>query len=201
MSENRRPPRPLDVDVVGSRAAEIIDRLRRHPLYERLTGSSMKYSSCWATFTGMATVAAFDMDRDSRPLVEEALKAMALKAAVFALTGGDEQAAELLLPLPVDDMVHAVLAQHTVIGRIERDLDVTFPHDTALEHFDYRRGGVTDDYYTAAGWGDQPLRYWLDGAEVDRRIAELNQRYGSIGFAPGGRSHQITFGGQVIAGV
>jgi hypothetical protein len=78
----------------------------------------MKYSSCWATFTGMATVSRFNMDADSEPLVAEALKAMAIKAAVFELTDGDEKEAELLLPLPVDDMIHAVLAQHTVISRI-----------------------------------------------------------------------------------
>jgi len=35
--------------------------------------------------------------------------------------------------------------------------------------------------YTAAGWGQQPLRYWLDSHEVNRRIAHLNQLYGSVG--------------------
>jgi hypothetical protein len=191
----------LDVQDVGRRAAEILDQLKGHPLHERLTGSSMKYSTCWATFTGMATVSRFNMAMDSEPLVAEALKAMAIKAAVFDLTGGDEEMAELLLPLPVDDMIHAVLAQHTVISRIERDLEVTFPHDTALEEFNYSRGCVTDRYYAAAGFGDQPLRYWLDGAEVNRRLVELNGRYNSIGIAEGGRSHDIAFDEPATVGV
>ncbi len=183
----------LDVAQVGQRAAQIHMALREHPLFERLSTSSMKYSSCWATFTGMPTVAHFDLDADGAPLLVEALYALALKAAVFDLSGGDEVAAELLLPSPVDDMCHAVLAQHTVLNLIERDLDVVFPHDTALERFDYMRGCVTDDYYAAAGWGDQPLRYWLDSREVNRRITLLNERYGSVGFTPGGRSHSFAF--------
>ena len=40
----------------------------------------------------------------------------------MAVWVADEQAAELLLPLPVDDMVHAVLARHTVMSWVERDL-------------------------------------------------------------------------------
>jgi hypothetical protein len=187
------------IEQVGGRAAEVLQAMHQHPEWERLTTSSMKYSPCWATYTGMPTVTKFDLDRDGGPLLVEAMRAMALKAAVFDLTG-DEQVAELLLPLPVDDMVHAVLAQHTVVGRIERDLGVTFVHDTALERFDYTRGCVTDDYYAAAGWGEQPLRYWLDKAEVDRRVAHLNALYGSVGFTPGGRSHTIDFNALFAAG-
>jgi hypothetical protein len=78
---------------------------------------------------------------------------------------------------------------------------VTFPHDTASEDFSYSRGCVTDTYYAAAGFGEQPLRYWLDGAEVSRRLTELNSRYNSIGIADGGRSHDIAFDRPVAAGV
>ncbi|GID33346.1 hypothetical protein [Paractinoplanes brasiliensis] len=183
----------LDPAAVGKRAAEILDQMQAHPLWERFTTSSMKYSPCWATYTGMPAISRFDLDRDGQPLLVEAMRSLALKAAVYDLTGGDEQASELLLPLPVDDMVHAVLAQHTVMSHIERDLGVLFPHDTALEDFAYFRGCDTDAYYAAAGWGEQPLRYWLDTAEVDKRIAHLNELYGSVGITAGGRSHDIDF--------
>ena len=67
------------------------------------------------------------MERDAAPLLGEALRVLALKAAVFELCGGDEHAAELLVPAPVDEMIHAVLAQFTLMTHLQRDLGVTFP--------------------------------------------------------------------------
>ncbi|WP_410570416.1 hypothetical protein [Amycolatopsis sp. cmx-4-61] len=182
-----------DAAAVGDRAAEILRAMQNHAGYERLTSSSMKYSSCWATFTGYPLVSEWDLDRDAAPLLEEALRVLALKAAVFELTDGDEAAAELLVPAPVDEMIHAVLAQFTVMTGMQRDLGLAFPHATELERFDYSRGCVTDTYYAAARWGEQPLRYWLDSAEVDRRLAILNEHYQGAGFDPNGRSHGHTF--------
>jgi hypothetical protein len=75
----------LDVTQVGQRAAQIHAALRTHELFDRLTKSSMKYTPCWATFTGMATVTEFNLDIDSEPLLVQALYALALKAAVFVL--------------------------------------------------------------------------------------------------------------------
>lgn len=188
-----------DAAAVGNRAAEILQEIQAHPGYERLTSSSMKYSSCWATFTGYPLVSEWDLDRDAAPLLEEALRVLALKSAVFELTGGDEATAELLVSAPVDEMIHAVLAQFTVMTGMQRDLDVTFPHATELERFDYTRGCITDTFYTAAGWGAQPLRYWLDAAEVDRRLAILNQHYRDAGFDPNGRAHTFTFNVETAA--
>ncbi|MCY1141472.1 hypothetical protein OWR29_26040 [Actinoplanes sp. Pm04-4] len=183
----------LDPNTVGPRAAEILNAIKAHPLYERLTGSSMKYSTCWATFTGYPTVSQWDLDRDSAPLLEEALRSLALKAAVFELTGGDEETAELLLPPAVDEMVHAVLAQFTVICKIQEAIGVHFPHATEHEEFSYTRGCTTDAYYAAAGWGEQPTRYWLDAAEVNRRLNILEEKYGKAGIIGNGRSHNINF--------
>jgi len=183
----------LDPSEVGRRAAEILNGIQAHPGYERLTSSSMKYSTCWATFTGYPVVAEWSLDRDAGPLLTEALRVLALKAAVFELSGGDEEAAELLVPSPVDEMIHAVLAQFTVMTRMQIDLGVTFPHATELERFDYDRGCDTDVYYAAAGWGEQPLRYWLGSDEVSRRLAILNGRYGAAGFGRDGRSHDLDF--------
>ncbi|MET9263752.1 hypothetical protein [Amycolatopsis sp. NPDC004079] len=188
-----------EATAVGERAAQILRAMQAHPGYERLTSSSMKYSTCWATFTGYPLVSQWNLDTDAAPLLDEALKVLALKAAVFELTGGDEAAAELLVPAPVDEMIHAVLAQFTVMTRMQTDLGVVFPHATELERFDYVRGCATDDCYAAAGWGEQPLRYWLDAAEVDRRLAILNERYRGAGFAPNGRSHAHIFDEAVVA--
>lgn len=177
---------------LGRRAAQILESIRSHPDYERLTGSSMRYSTCWATFTGYPTVSNWDLERDAAPLLEEALRVLALKAAVFELSGGDEAAAELLCPPAVDEMIHACLAQFTVMSRMQADLGVVFPHATELERFTYARGCDTDAY-AAAGWGQQPTRYWLDTDEVNRRLAVLNECYQRAGLGRDGRSHRIDF--------
>jgi hypothetical protein len=41
---------------VGARAARILETMQAHPGYDRLSSSSMKYSTCWATFTGYPVV-------------------------------------------------------------------------------------------------------------------------------------------------
>ncbi|MCZ7424130.1 hypothetical protein O7607_00155 [Micromonospora sp. WMMA1949] len=183
-------PEPAEV---GRRAAEILGLITQHPSSERLRSSSMKYSSCWATFTGYPAISQWSMDRDAGPLLTEAMRVLALKAAVFELSGGDEEVAELLVPAPVDEMIHAVLAQFTLMSRMQRDLGVTFPHATELEEFTYVRGCLTDAYYAAAGWGPQPLRYWLDSAEVTRRLDQLNAHYQAAGLGRDGRSHDFDF--------
>jgi hypothetical protein len=91
-----------EVAEVGRKAAEILDRMQRHSAFDRLHNSSMKYSTCWATFTGYPAISRWSFERDAGPLLTEALRVLALKAAVFDLSGGDEQAAELLVPAPVD---------------------------------------------------------------------------------------------------
>ncbi|MEV4384292.1 hypothetical protein AB0J68_00970 [Micromonospora sp. NPDC049580] len=182
-----------EVGEVGRRAAEILDKMQEHPAYGRLQSSSMKYSTCWATFTGYPAISRWSLERDAAPLLDDALRVLALKAAVFDLSGGDERAAELLVPAPVDEMIHAVLAQFTLMTRLQSDLGVTFPHATELEEFTYTRGGITDAYYAAAGWGEQPLRYWLDSAEVNRRLGLLNERYQAAGLGRDGRSHDFDF--------
>jgi hypothetical protein len=183
----------IDKTTTGTRAAEILAGIEAHPAYERLTCSSMRYTDCWATFTGYPVVSNWDLATDARPLLVEALRVLALKAAVFELTGGDEPAAELPVPGPVDEMVHAVLAQFTVMTRIQADLGVSFPHATEHETFTYTRGCLTDDLYAAAGWGAQPLRYWLEADEVNRRLAILGKHYADAGIFGHGRSHDIDF--------
>ena len=119
----------LNVRAVGSRAAQILAAVQAHSLYERLTQSSLYYTNCWFTNTGYATVSQWDQEKDAPVLAIEGLKVMALKAAVFAATG-DEKRAELLVPSPVDEMVHAIVAQPNVLNPIAAVLDVTFVHAT-----------------------------------------------------------------------
>lgn len=162
----------LDVQAVGEQAARIFAGIQAHELYERLTQSSLFYTDCWFTNTGYATVSEWDQAKDAPVLALEGLKVLALKAAVFAATG-DEKRAELLVPSPVDEMVHAILAQPNVLTPIAAALGVTFVHATELEEFGYEFGGETDALYDAAGFGPKPLRYWLPASEVNRRLELL----------------------------
>jgi hypothetical protein len=106
----------------------------------------MKYSTCWATFTGYPLISQWNLDADGEPLLTEALQVLAPKAAVFELTEDDKAAAELRVSALVDEMVHAVLAQFTVMSGMQDDLKLTFPHATELERFHYTRGCLTDDW-------------------------------------------------------
>ncbi|GLY03782.1 hypothetical protein [Actinoplanes sp. NBRC 101535] len=177
-------PVPLDVHVIGNRGAAIFAAVQAHELYARLTESSLAYSDCWFTNTGFATVSQWDQEKDAPVLAIEGLKVLALKAAVFEATG-DEVRAELLVPSPVDEMIHAILAQPNVLRRIEADLRVQFVHATELEEFRYEFGGETDALYETAGFGPKPLRYWLPASEVGRRLAAMEaglETAGVIGF-------------------
>lgn len=76
---------------------------------------------------------------------------------------------------------------------MQTELGVLFPHATENERFTYESGGVTDQLYAAAGWGEQPTRYWLGADEVNRRLAELGTLYDQAGIHGHGRRHDIDF--------
>jgi hypothetical protein len=88
---------------VGARAAEILAAVQGSDEYGRLAESAQKYADCWATFTGYMIISRWDLDTDTEPLFNEALRVLALKSAVFELSGADEEAAELIVSAPVDD--------------------------------------------------------------------------------------------------
>jgi hypothetical protein len=162
--------------------------------YGRLRESTLLYPDCWATFTGYPIVAHWDLDADGPTLFTEGLRVLALKSAVYALTDGDEAAAELMVSAPVDEMVHAILAQYTLCVRMAARLGIDFIHMTDKERFGWNPGDYTDECYQAAGWGAPPARYWIDAAETTRRHQLLFARYESIGIHGGGRSHDFDFG-------
>jgi hypothetical protein len=179
--------------TVGERAAEILELIKGSDEYARLEESTRLYPDCWATFTGYPIIAQWDLSKDAGPLFEEALRVLALKSAVFELSGEDEEAAELVVSAPVDEMVHAVLAQYTLCQTMTQRLGIRFVHMTDRERFGWRRGDYTHECYTAAGWGEPDPRYWIDAAETDRRLNILNKRYRSVGIQDTGRKHDFTF--------
>jgi hypothetical protein len=179
--------------TVGTRAAEILALIQASPEFERLGDSAKKYADCWATFTGYPTIARWDLDTDTAPLFDDAMKVLALKSAVFELTDGDEQAAELLVSGPVDEMVHAVLAQYTLCQTMTARIGIRFVHMTDQERFGWNPGDYTDRCYQAAGWGQPNPRYWIDAAETRRRLGILNDRYATAGIGKDGRYHGFDF--------
>jgi hypothetical protein len=187
---NQSLPTPA---VVGARAADILAAIKGCDEYDRLEGSTRKYPACWATFTGYPLISQWDLQADAAPLVEEGLRVLCLKTAVFELTDGDEYAAELEISAPVDEMVHAILAQYTLCQTMTATLGIRFVHMTDQERFGYRAGGYTDRCYTAAGWGEPDRRYWLDRDEMAVRLGILGKRYASVGINPQGTRHDIDF--------
>jgi hypothetical protein len=190
MTTRTPPPAPA---AVGGRAAEILGLVKASEEYARLADSTRKYPDCWATFTGYPIIARWDLATDAAPLFEEALRVLALKSAVFELTDGDEEAAELVVSAPVDEMVHAVLAQYTLCQTMTARLGIRFVHMTDRERFGWRRGDYTHQCYTSAGWGEPNPRYWIDADETERRLTILNSRYKSVGIGRDGRAHDIDF--------
>jgi hypothetical protein len=194
MTTTRTTAAPMpEPAVVGRRAAEIFGLVQADQEYLRLESSSLRYADCWKTFTGYSIVSRFDLATDAPALLGEALRVLALKAAVYELTGGDEAAAELLVPGPVDEMVHAVLAQHTLVVRLTHRLGISFVHMTDREEFGWRPGDYTEQCYRAAGFGDPDPRYWIGAEETVRRLGILTPKYHSIGFVEVGRRSVIDF--------
>ncbi len=190
MTTTSAPPAPA---TVGKRAAEILGLIEASDEYGRLAHSAQKYADCWATFTGYPIIAHWDLDSDTAPLFGEALRVLALKSAVFELSGGDEEAAELIVSAPVDEMVHAVLAQYTLCQTMTAKLGIRFVHMTDQERFGWRRGDFTYECYVAAGWGEPNPRYWIDADETGRRLKVLNSKYAAVGIGRDGRTHDIDF--------
>ena len=67
--------------------------------------SGVKGRSCPRT-SGGPLIVEFDVTRDARPLLETALKVMALKTVVYEVAGD-----ALPVPVPVDITIHALTAQ------------------------------------------------------------------------------------------
>ncbi|WP_331733931.1 hypothetical protein OG345_40800 (plasmid) [Streptomyces sp. NBC_01220] len=180
-------------DAVASAAKRILDSIKDDPQFAEFRAASLEYSDDWQCFTGFPVVAQWNLEADAAPLFEEGLRALALKAAVFEATRDDE-AAEVAIAVPVDEMTHAMLAQSQLLARIAARTGAVIIHQTDQEHTDYRANGYTHNCYRLA-WGEPPARYWLDHEEVNRRRAVLAGLYESIGMGRSGREHSLDFAG------
>ncbi|BCM66786.1 hypothetical protein ACIP3A_12045 [Streptomyces tricolor] len=153
-----------------------------------------QYSSDWDDFYGGPLISTYSVERDARPLLDDAVRVMALKTAVYEMTG-DEVAAELPVPVPVDVTTHALCAQFTALSRVQQRTGHLFVHSTVNEHTNatpWRTGDYTHQAYRAA-FGPVDERYWIDGEEAERRRRILDARYASIGITDRGMTSAIDY--------
>ncbi|MFF4576929.1 hypothetical protein ACFY15_00730 [Streptomyces sp. NPDC001373] len=181
-------PTPAEV---ASRAAEILAAVTADEEFDAFEAATLEYSSDWQCFTGFPVIERWNLDTDKAPLFTEGLRALALKSAVFDLTG-DELLAEVPIAVPVDEMTHAMIAQPQLFARISERVGFALIHQTDQEHTDYEAGCFTNLAYRLA-WGEPSARYWLQAEEVERRVKILSARYASIGMERAGREHDISF--------
>lgn len=178
-------------EKVAERATEILEAIKADEEFPAFVTATLQYSSDWTCFSGTPIISEYNQDEDKGPLLEEGLRALALKAAVYEMTG-DENVAEVPIAIPVDEMTHAMIAQPQLLDRITKRIGVQVIHQTDQEHVDWRREDYTHQAYRA-GWGEPPERYWIDHDEAQRRLAILNAKYEAAGFANMGLSHYINF--------
>jgi hypothetical protein len=123
---------------------------------------------------------------------------MALKSAVYELTG-DELQAELSVPVLVDVTCHALCAQFTARSRIQQRTGHPFVHSTVNEHVNdtpWNTGDSTHQAYEAA-FGPVNVRYWIPAAEAERRRQVLDGKYAAIGITDRGMTSAIDYAAAV----
>ncbi|GAB3278365.1 hypothetical protein GCM10027589_04450 [Actinocorallia lasiicapitis] len=182
-----------DAAKVAQRASRILTAIKVDDGYSRLVKTCGLYNSDWQCTAGTITVDRWDVAIDAEPLLEEALRALALKAAVHDMTG-NLTAAELPVARPVDEVLHAVLAQRTLTEEIAERAGISLIHATDTERAapPYTVGCFTHVAYVAA-WGEPPARYWIPADEQARRTAIIEQRLAEVGLFDLGQRHAITF--------
>ncbi|MEU1150119.1 hypothetical protein ACFYO9_25155 [Streptomyces sp. NPDC005863] len=174
-------------EIVARRAREILTIVEADREFDRLRTACAKYDEDWQSFTGYALVDGFDVAKDTEPLFPEAMRAMAIKSAVYEMTDQNEEAAELPVAVPVDEMIHALAAQFTVLCRIQDRTNIKFVHATDHEAIgEWDHGDYTHQVYRAA-WGPMNERCWFGKEETARRKAVVTAKYGPIGVLDGGR--------------
>ena len=80
-------------ELVAEGAMQVLALLKSDREFDAFRAASLEYSDDWQCFTGFPVVSEWKLEQDAEPLFEEGLRALALKAAAYALTG-DEQVAE-----------------------------------------------------------------------------------------------------------
>lgn len=179
-------------EKVAARAKEIMSAIEADPEFSDFTAAALKYDEAWTCFTGFPVIANWDLDADKRPLLTEGLRALSLKAAVYEMGGQDEDMTEIPVAVPVDEMMHAMIAQPQLLARIAERVGVSVIHQTDKEHHDYAPGDYTHKAYVAA-WGEPNDRYWVGHTEAARRLEILDAKYAAAGFLRSGKAHSIDF--------
>ncbi|MFG2815737.1 hypothetical protein [Streptomyces sp. NPDC048410] len=182
-------------ETVAAHAQEIHAAWLADSEMQTVMDGCARYNSDWDDFYGGPLVLDYNVETDAAPLLENALKVMALKSAVYEMTG-DELAAEIPVPVPVDVTCHALTAQFTALSRIQRRTGHPFVHSTVNEHENdtpWDSGDWTHQAYKAA-FGSVNERYWIPAAEAERRRLVLDKLYASIGVSDRGQRVSITFG-------
>ncbi len=180
---------------VSKRAREIHTAWMADPEMPAVLDGCKKYSSDWTDDYGQVLIPEYSVERDAPPLIDDALRVMALKSAVYEMTNGDELAAELPVPVPVDTAVHALCAQFTALSRVQARTGHLFVHSTVREHEAGRAwnwGDYTHQAYKAT-FGDVDSRYWIDEPEAERRRQVLDGLYAGIGITERGMASTIDF--------
>lgn len=176
---------------VAGKAVEIHRSILGDPEFDAFKAASLTYSDDWTCFDGTVVVDKWDLAVDAEPLFGEAVRAIALKCAIYALTG-DEKAAEIPIAVPVDEMMHACLAQTQILDRIEERQSIQVIHQTDQEDTAWEPGSFTDACYRGA-WGEPNGRFWLSHEVVAARKEELDALYRSIGIHGFGHRSTVEF--------
>ncbi|MGW1839834.1 hypothetical protein [Streptomyces sp. NPDC002067] len=194
MNEIFNRPAP---ERVAERAREIHTALMGDPEIGRLEKAVSQYSSDWDDFYGYPIITDYDAVADAPGLFIEAVRAMAIKSAVWDLTDANEreQAAELPLPVPVDTMTHAMMAQFSLLTRMMQRHGIQFVHMTDMEHGNkpWDHGDYTHQIYRQA-FGSLNPRYWIGAGETERRRRVLDTVYAGIGVTERGKKVAIPLG-------
>jgi hypothetical protein len=178
--------------LVAERAREIMAALEADSEFGAFCAAALKYDDAWTCFTGFPVISEWDLDADKGPLLTEGLRALSLKAAVYELGGKDEDMTEIPIAVPVDEMMHAMIAQPQLLARIADRVGINVIHQTDKEHHDYSPGDYTYEAYVSA-WGAPPERYWVSAQEAARRLVILDAKYAAAGFHRSGKTHTIDF--------
>jgi hypothetical protein len=153
-----------------------------------------EYSKEWDDFYGGPLISTYSVERDARRLLADALRVMALKTAVYELTG-DELLAELPVPTPIDVTCHALCAQFTALSRIQERTGHRFVHSTVNERVNDTPWDTRDFTHQAykLAFGEVDERYWIAAEEAERRREILDGKYASIGITDRGMTSSIAY--------
>ncbi|MFC7796195.1 hypothetical protein [Streptomyces cinereoruber] len=164
----------IEPAAVADRAREIHAAWQAAPEMPTTLEGCALYTGEWDDFYGGPLVSEYSVTRDAQPLLQGALRVMALKSAVYELTG-DELLAELPAPVPLDVTCHALCAQFTVLSRVQQRTGHPFVHSTVNEQRNataWDAGDFTHRAYELAFGPIGPIdkRYWIGAAKTVGRL-------------------------------